>query len=102
VWPRAEEGELKDKTSLYVIILSVMPQYRRYGIATQLVQEVLRIAEEKKSELYSVYLHTPINNSSAIEFYEKNGFEKKETVPDYYKSLGPEHSPEGVVLEKVF
>jgi ribosomal protein S18 acetylase RimI-like enzyme len=102
IWPRAEEGELKDKKCLYIIILSVLPSYRRYGIASKLLEEATRRAQENNENLYSVYLHTPETNEMAIKFYERNGYEVKETHEGYYKSLGPEHGKDAIVLEKLF
>ena len=55
-----------------------------------LLEEATKRAKESGQDLYSVYLHTPVKNQMAIDFYTKNGFEKKEIVPEYYKSLSVE------------
>jgi len=38
----------------------------------------------------------------AINFYIKNGFEKKETTEKYYKSMGEGNEKDGVILERLF
>lgn len=101
IWPRADEGELKDKQCLYIIILSVLPSYRRFGIASKLLQEATRRATEANEDLYSVYLHTPETNEMAIKFYQNNGFEIKEKHEEYYKSLGPDEGKDAIVLEQL-
>lgn len=66
-----------------------------------LLEEAMRKAKEEIEDLYSIYLHTPVGNSTAINFYEKNGFSQKERVPGYYKSLS-DGEDEGIILEKLF
>ena len=34
-------------------------------------------------------LHVQSNNESALKFYEKHGFERKEHLKDYYTDLEP-------------
>lgn len=88
-----------DRRCLYIIILSVLPEYRRFGLATKLLQEAIRRAREDHPDLYSVYLHTPVGNKVAIDFYEKNGFKQKETVKEYYKSMEGSDEKDAVLLE---
>jgi ribosomal protein S18 acetylase RimI-like enzyme len=88
-----------DRRCLYIIILSVLDEYRRFGIASQLLEEAIRRAKEDHPDLYSVYLHTPIGNKAAIQFYEKNGFKQKETVSEYYKSMENSDEKDAVLLE---
>ncbi len=102
VWPRSDEGELKEKSSLYAIILSVLPAYRRFGIATKLLEEAIKRGREARPDLYSIYLHTPESNETAIKFYQKNGFELKEKKQGYYASLTADQGKDAVILEKIF
>ena len=94
------ENERNGGKSLYVIILSVLPKYRRGHIATQLVQEVIKLASKNK-ELKSIFLHTPVGNSTAIEFYKKNGFHEAETEEGYYKSFETAQDNRAIVLERM-
>ena len=89
--------------SLYILILTVLPRYRRGNIATKLLNEVIkRVHEEKEAqEVKTIYLHTPIHNEAAIKFYEKNGFSIAEKMVDYYKTFENPERNTAVVLEYV-
>ena len=56
--------------------LAVNPEYRRKGIASQLVKKLVEIAKEKR--LSYVKLDTTAENDTANMLYEKVGFERKE------------------------
>ncbi|BGP55843.1 hypothetical protein JCM8202_002652 [Rhodotorula sphaerocarpa] len=45
--------------------------------------------EPLKPRVESVYLHVQVENDEAKQFWEKWGFEVKETVPDYYRKISP-------------
>ena len=99
---RVEPREAKNnESSLYILILSVLPKYRRGNIATKLLNEVIRRvhAEPEAKDVKSIYLHTPVHNQAAIKFYEKNGFKVAEKVPDYYKSFMTPEENIAVVLD---
>ena len=60
--------------------LYVRPEYRGYGIATALVEKILEDAVEIG---YSwIYLDTLPELQSAVELYEKLGFERTECYND--------------------
>ena len=84
--------------SMYILILAVLPKYRRGQIATQLLDEALKRARADPT-IKCVYLHTPIHNEAAIKFYEKNGFKIVETLPAYYKVFENDERNTAVVLE---
>ena len=87
---------------MYILILSVLPKYRRGKIATKLLDEALKRVSDEKLDLKSVFLHTPMKNQAAITFYQKNGFAIVENLPEYYKSFPTVEENEAVVLEKFF
>ncbi|TKA58080.1 hypothetical protein B0A53_00482 [Rhodotorula sp. CCFEE 5036] len=45
--------------------------------------------EPPKPRVESVYLHVQVGNDEAKRFWEKWGFEVKETVTDYYRKISP-------------
>ncbi|GAA5870831.1 hypothetical protein JCM3774_001688 [Rhodotorula dairenensis] len=45
--------------------------------------------EPLKPRVESVYLHVQVGNDEAKRFWEKWGFEVKETVTDYYRKISP-------------
>lgn len=62
-------GLNSDITSLFV-----KGDYRRKGIASQLLQKALETAKRRK--VIEVHVTTRENNEEAFKFYEKHGFKK--------------------------
>lgn len=81
---------------LYIMTLGCLAQYRRLGIGTTMLEHVLQQVD-KEGNIDSIFLHVQINNSSAIEFYKKFGFDIVETREAYYKRIEP---ADAHVLEK--
>lgn len=76
-----------DINDAHLLLLAVVPQQRRNGIAQRL------LAWLEKTALYagvqSVYLEVRQTNSSALTFYESAGYRKVKLIHDYY------HGPHG-------
>lgn len=53
--------------------LMVHKDYRRKGIASQLLTKAIDFFKEKEVKYYTVF--TSVNNNPGIEFYKKNGME---------------------------
>ena len=84
--------------SVYIMSIGVLAPYRRMGIASRLLEHILKVAVEHSTMKVSrVYLHVWVENDEAIAFYKKKGFSVGDTVSDYYKKLTP---PDGIVLFK--
>ena len=64
--------------------LGCLAPYRRLGIGTKMLEHVLNVVKEDGS-FSSIFLHVQINNTSAIEFYKRFGFNIVETKEQYYK-----------------
>ncbi|GAA5887843.1 hypothetical protein JCM5296_001785 [Sporobolomyces johnsonii] len=45
--------------------------------------------DKPKPRIESVYLHVQVGNEQARRFWERFGFEVKETVPNYYRKIEP-------------
>lgn len=91
-----------DKVKVYIMTLGVLAPYRRLGLASQLLKNVLETAapgtkvtipepqapeskgQAKEYEIESVYLNMQTNNVDARTFYEKNGFNMIQEIPAYY------------------
>ena len=82
-----ENEEFKGMKNVYVMTITILKPYRRYGIGTQLLEKA--IEECKRDDVKQIYLHVHSGNQSAIEFYTKNGFTMKEEIQDYYQDLEP-------------
>lgn len=85
---RIEDTENCYVKKLYIMILNVLPAYRRRGIASSMLNHILSIAV-KNSSFTEVTLHVQISNDSAMQFYSKHGFENVGIINNYYKRVTP-------------
>ena len=96
VCSRIEPHENPGFSKLYIMTISILPAYRRRGIGQKLLNHVLNAAS-KNSNIIEAYLHVQTSNSDAEEFYIAHGFERKETILNYYKRIDP---PDCFLLKK--
>lgn len=66
----------------YVVTLDVAPQYRRHGLARQMMQRIEQQAAE--TECDAVVLHVSVENEGAVAFYESEGYERSHMVKGFY------------------
>ncbi len=67
----------------HVVSIAILPEYRRRGIGTRLMIEVMR----RLKDVYGakeVYLEVRVSNEPAIKLYEKLGFQKVRRIRFYY------------------
>jgi len=85
---KTEKGYLKYKIwndeNLEIVGIFVMPNFRKQGEGRKMVQEVEKIAKERK--LACIYCFTRENNKEAQEFYGAMEFEKVCDIQDFYRS----------------
>ncbi|MEW6214899.1 MAG: ribosomal protein S18-alanine N-acetyltransferase [Nitrospirota bacterium] len=79
----------------HILNLAVHPNFRRCGIATKLVKEVLDELKEKGCR--SLYLEVRVSNLGARKFYECLGFRVVGVRRDYY--ILPDEDAVIMVLE---
>ena len=72
----------------YIMTITVLKPYRRYGIATRLLERAIEDCMVAR-EVSQMVLHVQSNNEQALAFYKKNGFEQKEYLENYYTDLTP-------------
>jgi ribosomal protein S18 acetylase RimI-like enzyme len=72
----------------YIMTITVLKPYRRYGIGSQLLKKSVEDFCKSK-EFKKMTLHVQKGNDSAMEFYKKHGFIVKEELKDYYTDLTP-------------
>ena len=66
----------------YVVTLDVAPQYRRQGLARQMMERIEAHAME--AECDAMALHVSVDNKGAIAFYEREGYERSHIVKSFY------------------
>ena len=72
------------KRMFYIMTLGTVTEYRQYGIATKLLQQITQLVQDDK-ECGALYLHVITFNLAAIRFYEKLGFYRVTEMKDYYR-----------------
>lgn len=66
----------------HITAVSVAEDYRRLGIAANLIEQVEAISEKKKC--YYVDLYVRASNTVAVKLYEKLGYIVYRRIKDYY------------------
>ena len=66
----------------YIAMLSVEPEYRRFGLGRELVKRSIDIMIEK--DVDEVMLETEITNIAALKLYESFGFIRDKRQLSYY------------------
>jgi [ribosomal protein S18]-alanine N-acetyltransferase len=66
----------------YVVTLDVAPQYRRQGLAQEMMKRIEQQAVE--AECDAMALHVSVENEGAIAFYESDGYERSHLVKSFY------------------
>lgn len=70
----------------------VQQEYRKKGIASKLMEEVIKLGKEDKK--VNITLEVRKNNLEAINLYKKYGFVEKAVRKGYYKGI------DGILMEK--
>ncbi len=67
-----------------IIRIATDPRYRRQGIGSMLLNELLR--EAHKRNIHSIFLEVRSSNIAAVSLYEQAGFEKAGVRRNYYSA----------------
>jgi len=68
----------------HILNLAVHPDFRRQGVATRLMEEILQASKGKNCSGF--FLEVRGSNTEAIKFYERLGFKIAGVRKDYYVS----------------
>jgi ribosomal protein S18 acetylase RimI-like enzyme len=71
----------------YILILGVVKQYRRQGLAGILLENLLNKLNQHQT-CKAIYLHVLYSNKQAIEFYQSKSFQYRTHLPYYYLIKG--------------
>ena len=85
--------------------LGCFAQFRRRGVATMLLNDLLSAAQNRSEPVAAAFLHVDVSNDEAVGFYSKLGFEVVETQKNFYRRIfdekrGSFKSADALVLEK--
>ena len=77
-------AEAKRAKTGHIITIDVVPQARRSGVGSKLMES----AEERlrRAHCNLVTLETAVDNKSALAFYKRHGYFVEKTVPRYYSN----------------
>lgn len=78
MWHIVDEGHITN--------IAVLPEYRRYGVGSSLVQKLLDISEERN--IVGLTLEVRIGNTIAQKLYSKYGFKAEGIRKRYYSDTG--------------
>ena len=81
----------------YIMTITVLKPYLRYGIGSQLLQKAIEECVLQR-KVKKMRLHVQSANESALRFYAKHGFTVVKEMKDYYTELSDKDC---FVLEKV-
>jgi ribosomal protein S18 acetylase RimI-like enzyme len=83
-----EDTQEDGSKAVYIMTITVLKPYRRYGIGSQLLEKAIEDCG-KNRQVRKMTLHVQKGNDSAMEFYKKHGFIIKEELKNYYTDLEP-------------
>jgi len=83
----------KDIDEMRILMLAVDEKYRRQGIGSMLMRQIMI----KFPEIRRIYLEVKVNNKEAIKFYKKHGFKIKEKLNNFYTDGSPAYLMEKIL-----
>ncbi|CAO4361235.1 unnamed protein product [Caenorhabditis nigoni] len=69
----------------YILSIAVNKKFRRLGLATRLLNNLMASLIDHPPYTRVVFLHVLSTNSAALSFYKMHGFEFHASLPDYYR-----------------
>lgn len=78
-------GIQRHSSACYIMTLGTIPDYRKLGLATMLVQQCVQDLIVPDETCGALYLHVITSNQRAIRFYEERlGFFQVQEISNYY------------------
>ena len=71
---------------MYIFMITIREAYRRTDIGKNFMEIVM--AKSRSLNISNIYLHVWTENTDAISFYEKVGFEQVKFLDNYYRGNG--------------
>lgn len=89
------EEDKPEEKNLHILILLVLPKYRRLGLATKMMNWLLSEARQSLIHPHSIKLHVQKSNEAAVSFYKRHGLTVAEELPGYYTDI---ESPDALFM----
>ncbi|RKO97161.1 hypothetical protein CXG81DRAFT_13044, partial [Caulochytrium protostelioides] len=77
------EPYLGEPVRIYIMTLGVLASYRRVGLASVLIEYLIRYCRAQ-SHIDHICLHMETSNAGALHFYRRYGFRIADRVEHYY------------------
>lgn len=81
---KEDEKNGYEADNIHLMIILVLQNYRRRGIASQILAFLESEIAKEKISVKTIFLHVLKDNQPAIEFYKLNGFEITDEIENYY------------------
>ena len=85
-------GDKKSSALGWIATIGVLPEYRRQGVAAALLAEC-----ETRLGVSQIRLSVRLGNTSAIQLYERFGYQRVDIWPKYYQD-----GTDALVFEKLY
>ena len=83
--------EQTEQRGAYIMTITVFKPYRRYGIASKLLEKAIHDCCQSQDINY-IFLDVQEGNDAALEFYKKHGFVVSHKEENYYTNIEPADS----------
>jgi [ribosomal protein S18]-alanine N-acetyltransferase len=77
-------GEIEIVTDAEIYNIAITENEQRKGFGQQLFEGFVKACRERQAE--NIWLEVRESNNKAIDFYEKNGFERVQMRPSFYEN----------------
>jgi len=81
-----------------ILNIGIEPDFKRQGHGTALLNHLIK--ELKKRDIGEILLEVRVGNKSAIQFYQRQGFEEISVRKNYYtkNSKNQSHREDGIIM----
>ena len=86
-------------SNFHILSFGIDKKYRRRGLGSKLIKFIIK---KIKNKCNSVSLYVHYDNTGAISFYEKYGFQRKELLKNYYRgNLKNAKTQDALLMKKI-
>ena len=79
------ETKIRIEIEIEIYNIAIEKSFRKKGIGTLLIEKIVQKSLRHNPSLISIWLEVRASNSSAVSFYQKNGFEAVYLRKNFYR-----------------